>query len=65
VGDRPYSVATFCSREGGRKPKFSAYTLWYNPEWDGCVMIDVMASSGAEAKRKAIAERRKMEADHA
>jgi hypothetical protein len=28
-------------------------------------MIEVQATSGAEAKRKAIAERRKMEADRA
>jgi hypothetical protein len=34
------------------------YTLWYSPEWDGCIEYDVEAETGAEAKKKAAALRR-------
>jgi hypothetical protein len=40
----------------GRHPR--AYTLWYNPEWDGCCEHIVRASSGAEAKKLAIRDHR-------
>lgn len=33
--------------------KIMAYTSWYNPAWSGCVMYDVEAKNGTEAKRKA------------
>lgn len=33
---------------------FTAYTLWYNKEWNGCCEHVVTASNGTEAKKTAI-----------
>lgn len=51
-----YRVATFYSPAKGHarsKPKVSCYTLWYNPQWPGCIEYSIEAVSGAEAKKKA------------
>lgn len=55
---RTYRVGVFRhdSETPGRKPRYAAYTTWYSPEWKGCVEVVVEAESGAEAKRKAIAD---------
>jgi hypothetical protein len=55
-----YRVATFVEYRGGRKPRFSALLRDYNSQWDGCLIIEVEAQSGIEAKKKAIAVRREM-----
>lgn len=39
-----------------RPHRFNAYTLWYNPEWQGCCEHNVEAINGSEAKKLAIAE---------
>lgn len=51
---KEYNVAVFPTL-GKRGLKCHAYTLWYNPEWSGCNMVKVEASSGTEAKKRAIA----------
>jgi hypothetical protein len=52
---RRYVVATF---PGERPGQFRAYSRIYNPAWAGCVEYEVIAASGAEAKRAAIKARR-------
>ena len=52
---RLYHVATF---DDGKR--VSAYTLWYNREWDGCIMFDVIASNGRVAHKAAKDARRAM-----
>ena len=50
-----YRVGTFC--EAGKRrgpPKASwinAYTLTFNEAWPGCIVYEVEASDGTEAKR--------------
>lgn len=39
---------------GPTKTRFNAYTLWYNPAWDGCCEHTVRAKNGTEAKKLAI-----------
>lgn len=51
---KQFEVAVFVER-GKRVWKFHAYTLWYNPAWDGCNIIHVEARNGTEAKKLAIA----------
>lgn len=46
-------VATYYTPKPGKPPKLShisAYTRWYNPNWQGCVEYDVEAKRGTEAK---------------
>ena len=54
---REFKVGVFRHEPEGRqrKPKYAAYTVWYNPSWKGCCVHNVTAQNGAEAKRKAIA----------
>ena len=52
---RQYRVGTFQDDGSTRQPR--AYLRDYHPAWKGCVEITVMAASGKEAKRLAIAER--------
>ncbi len=42
-----FKVATFC--DGAGKP-VRCYTRYYNSAWEGCVVFDVEATSGTEAK---------------
>lgn len=51
---REFIVGVFAENQPGRKPKYSAYTTWYNPEWDGCCLHRVIAATGKEAKKIAI-----------
>lgn len=48
-------VATFFhgDAEDPKISKVMAYTSWYNPSWEGCVVYDVEAKNGTEAKRVA------------
>ena len=39
-----------------RVPRFTAYTMWYNPTWKDCCEHVVRAENGTEAKKLAIAE---------
>ncbi len=58
--EKTYRVATFYHPKEGRAPclgAVTAYTLWYNDMWDGCIMYEVPAMSGAKAKRQARARR--------
>lgn len=52
--DRVYRVATFVDRD---RPlclsRIMTYTLWYSPEWEGCIVYEIRALSGKIAKRKA------------
>ena len=52
-----YRVATFADRELGRL-RVHAYLRDYNSQWYGYVAYDVVAETGAEAKRVAKARRR-------
>ena len=51
-----FKVATFYTPRMGQpmKSHISAYTLWYNPAWEGCVEYEVDALTGSEAKKLAI-----------
>lgn len=63
---RTYRVGTFAEDRGPkRKPRVSAYTMYYSPEWSGCVEYDIEAESGAAAKKIAIARRREEDAARA
>lgn len=42
--------------QGKRKMKFTAYTVWYNPSWEGCCMHNINEISGKIAKAAAIEE---------
>lgn len=55
-------VYTFYEERPGRVPRVSAYTMWVNPTWDGCKIIDVEAANGTEAKKIAIRLRKAHEA---
>ncbi len=50
-----YRVYVFRQDRGhGRAARWTAYTMWAHPSWDGCIVVDVQAASGAQAKREAI-----------
>lgn len=49
-----YRVAVFVS-QGKHGYSFRAYTRDYSPQWSGCNVLSVKATSGKEAKAKAIA----------
>lgn len=36
-----------------KKSRVIGYILWYNPEWAGCVIYEVEAKNGTEAKKLA------------
>ena len=57
---KPFKVATFYNAKPGKPPtasKINAYTLWYNPAWPGCIVYEVDAANGADAKRQAVRRR--------
>lgn len=58
MSERVFKVGVFTHTEGRRKPLITAYTLWYNPAWHGCCVHEVLAPSGANAKRIAIKQHR-------
>lgn len=59
---RTIKVFTFWEDRFPRKPRCTAYTMWANEQWPGCRVYEVEATSGAEAKKIAIALRRQHEA---
>lgn len=61
-----FEIGTFVDRDRERPIKKShvrAYSTWFNPEWDGCLVYNVEAGSGKEAKRIAILQRVEHEND--
>ena len=42
------------NHHGKRKLRFTAYTLWVNPDWSGACRHDVEAVNGTAAKKVAI-----------
>lgn len=61
---RLYRVAVFYDTSPRR---WSAYTLWYNPAWEGCCIHAVFGQTGNAAKALAIAQckQHRPEARHA
>jgi hypothetical protein len=54
-GPKQFRVGVFKEEREGRKPLYSAYTMWYDPEWKNCVgEYNVEAANGEEAKKIAI-----------
>lgn len=47
------------ARDGGKKTRYLAYTMWFNPSWAGCCIHRVRAANSKEAKAMAIAEHKK------
>lgn len=57
-----FTVGTFfhASELRGRRltaSRINAYTSMFNPNWDGCIVYEIEAASGAEAKRIAVQRR--------
>ena len=52
-----YRVGVF-RMEGKRKPRYNAYTVWFNESWPGCCVhyIGREVGSGTAAKKRAIEE---------
>jgi hypothetical protein len=50
-----FKVGVF-PRNGKRTRRYTAYTVWYNPQWNGCCEHLVIAANGSEAKAAAILE---------
>jgi hypothetical protein len=53
-----FKVATFAHERKNGSKWFTAYTRDYSEQWEGCRIYHVEASSGSEAKRIAIANRK-------
>lgn len=60
---KEFKVYTFKSKRENGTPLYLAYLRDANPEWEGCKVINVMATTGNEAKKIAIDLRKKMEAN--
>lgn len=43
-------------RRGKTRTLYSAYTMWYDPNWRGCCEHEVLNVNGAAAKKLAIQE---------
>lgn len=56
---RAFRVGTFA--ENAQLSKIRTYTMWYSPEWEGCIEYVIEAKNGTEAKRLARLQRRKHE----
>lgn len=54
-GMHQFKVGVF-PRDSKRVRRYTAYTVWYNPQWDGCCEHIVFAGNGTEAKAAAIEE---------
>lgn len=52
-----FKVYTFFHDRYPKKSRVTAYTRWANEEWEGCRVYQVEAQNGAEAKKRAIAQR--------
>lgn len=53
---RTFRVATFYDVGPGRpvKSRVRTYTRDYNPQWEGCIVYDVLATSAKEARAEAV-----------
>lgn len=50
-----YTVGTFYDgRDPSLAKSYTAYLMWYNPSWDGCVQVTIDAKNGTQAKRLAV-----------
>lgn len=58
---KEFKVYTFKSTRENGTPLYLAYLRDANPQWPQCKIINVMAASGAEAKKIAIDLRKKFE----
>lgn len=56
---KEFSIGVFTEWRNGRKPKISAYSTWYNPDWKGCCVHKVSADTGTEAKKMAIEDHKR------
>jgi len=55
---KKYTVATFYQKTEPLKLKsINAYLRDYNPTWPGCLIFEIEAESGGEAKKAAVAQR--------
>ena len=56
-----YRVGSFWNPELGKRGRATAYTMWFDEQWSGCIIHEIEAESGAEAKKIAIKLRTEME----
>lgn len=59
--ERIYRVGTFYNPEHRSGCRVTAYTRDYNPTWSGCVVYEIFAISGKNAKIAAIEMRKQHE----
>ena len=53
--ERVFAVGVFSAlSSNGKRRIWRAYTLWYNPEWEGCCEHKIKTISGKQAKEIAI-----------
>lgn len=55
-----FAIGVFTSM-GKNKLRYRAYSTYYNPNWEGCRVIEIDAPNGTEAKKKAIDIFKKMD----
>lgn len=53
--NKKFKVGVF-ERQGKTKTLYTAYTMWYSTDWEGCCEHIVSAATGKESKKKAIEE---------
>ena len=58
---KKYRVGTFWHPHLGKRGRASAYTMWFSEAWPSCIIMEIEATSGAEAKKIAIKRRTEME----
>lgn len=49
------AVFKISGKAGDKKSHYTAYTVWYSTDWEGCAVVEVEAKNGTEAKKIAIA----------
>ena len=62
MSSKTFRVATFARLTATGKVAVNAYTYWFNESWDGCIVYEIDAINGTEAKRIAIQKRKDHEA---
>ena len=60
-GLKEFVVGTFCEFGARGTPRIMAYTMWYSPQWAGCIEYTVRARNGTHAKKLATAMRKAFE----
>ena len=58
---KKYRIGTFWNPELGKRGRATAYTMWFDEGWEGCIVMEIKTVSGAEAKKIAIQRRTEME----